>query len=502
MTALATTAAGRSMAARRAWWLIVGCVTSVAFAARLVPVLRGGGLRGIGNYDDGVYYAAGTALASGLLPYRDFLLLHPPGVVVALAPFGLFGRLTDDSTAFAAARLAWMLLGAVNAALVARLVRPLGLAAAALGGGLYALSYPAIYTETTTLLVAPAQTCVLLAMLLLPTAPPASPAQLRLAAMAGILLGASATFKIWGIVAVAAVVIWLGVTRSRRLALPVLAGAAVGTIAICLPFFVAAPRAMWRMVVLYQLGRDSSGTPVLTKLADIVGLGLHRPATPVVVGVLALVAALLVAAARSSWGQLSVVLTLALSLTLLLSPSWFTHYPGLVSGPLAVALACGAGQVMVLAGRRRRHLRVSLTAGLGVAVVLQTYPQKDLELFRRFPGAELASVVADVDGCVTADDPAALAHLHVLSRNLERSCPFVADFSGYSYLLAYERGRWTPRRRDPAWQQAYLSYLQSGSVAMSWRYLRDGALSPRTEATIRKWPRRAKVRQFVLREPR
>ena len=33
-------------------------------------VLRGGGLFGIGNYDDGVYYAAATGLIHGLLPIR------------------------------------------------------------------------------------------------------------------------------------------------------------------------------------------------------------------------------------------------------------------------------------------------------------------------------------------------------------------------------------------------------------------------------------------------
>jgi len=68
----------------------------LAGVARLVPVLRGGGLAGLGNYDDGVYYASGTALLNGILPYRDYVFLHPPGIVVMLAPFGLAGQ---DTTA-------------------------------------------------------------------------------------------------------------------------------------------------------------------------------------------------------------------------------------------------------------------------------------------------------------------------------------------------------------------------------------------------------------------
>jgi hypothetical protein len=59
-------------------WLMAIAIAVITFVFRLVPVLRGGGLFGLGNYDDGVYYAAGNGLAHGLLPYRDFLLLHPP----------------------------------------------------------------------------------------------------------------------------------------------------------------------------------------------------------------------------------------------------------------------------------------------------------------------------------------------------------------------------------------------------------------------------------------
>ena len=57
-------------------WLWAIALAAIAFAFRLIPVLRGGGLFGFGNYDDGVYYAAATGLVHGRLPYLDFLLLH------------------------------------------------------------------------------------------------------------------------------------------------------------------------------------------------------------------------------------------------------------------------------------------------------------------------------------------------------------------------------------------------------------------------------------------
>ena len=65
--------------------MLVG-VRVLALASRLLPVVRGGGLSSVLGYDDAVHHAAAVGLAHGRLPYRDFLLLHPPGVLVALAP--------------------------------------------------------------------------------------------------------------------------------------------------------------------------------------------------------------------------------------------------------------------------------------------------------------------------------------------------------------------------------------------------------------------------------
>jgi hypothetical protein len=133
-------------------WLWAIALAAIAFAFRLVPVLRGGGLFGLGNYDDGVYYAAATGLVHGRLPYQDFLVLHPPGMPLLLAPFALGAQLTSDSYGFAAARLAWMLLGAVNALLIWRILRPIGLVAALFGGLGYAVFYRAVYADKSTLL--------------------------------------------------------------------------------------------------------------------------------------------------------------------------------------------------------------------------------------------------------------------------------------------------------------------------------------------------------------
>ena len=179
-------------------WLWAVAVAVAAFLFRLVPVLRGGGLFGFGNYDDGVYYVSAIGLIHGLLPYRDFLLLHPPAITVLLAPFAAVAQLTSDSYGFAAARVAWMLLGAANAVLIWKILRPIGLVAAVFGGFGYAVFYPAVYADHSTLLESPATTALLIAILLLQPLVHDDSLPRGKALAAGALLGLGMTIKIWG----------------------------------------------------------------------------------------------------------------------------------------------------------------------------------------------------------------------------------------------------------------------------------------------------------------
>ncbi len=41
------------------------------------------------GYDDGVYLGAAIRFVNGVLPYRDFALLHPPGIVLLFESGGV-----------------------------------------------------------------------------------------------------------------------------------------------------------------------------------------------------------------------------------------------------------------------------------------------------------------------------------------------------------------------------------------------------------------------------
>ena len=153
--------AGGSLLLRRAFAWAMAAIFALAVAARLLPVVGGGGLGGLGNLDDGVHFAAALGFVHGLMPYRDFLLLHPPGIVVLLSPFALLASALGDATAMQLARLAWMALGGANAVLTGIVLHPHGRAAAILGALFYALFFPAIYSEHTVHLEAPATTALL-----------------------------------------------------------------------------------------------------------------------------------------------------------------------------------------------------------------------------------------------------------------------------------------------------------------------------------------------------
>ncbi len=492
---------------RRSVLLAIG-LGALAMAARLVPLLRGGGLTGLGNYDDGVYYSAGTALLHGRLPYRDFLFLHPPGVIVLLAPFGLFGMAGHDAAGLAAARLGWMLLGVCNTLLVAAILRPSGLRAALIGALFYATAFPAIYIEWTPLLEGPAQTCVLGAVVLL-NRDVRAPGRLRLTATAaGVLLGLSATLKIWGVVAIFTVLAWYVVRRLWRDAAAIALGAAGAVVAVCLPFFAAAPGRMWQMIVVYQLNRDRTAGNPWHRLSAIIGLGLHArfagPGLPVIAALLIVLAVLVVAAAWVPRARLCVLLTASLTVLLVAGPSWFLHYPGLAAGPLAVALGAGIGVAIDRVGRRWRWATVVATGLVAVTLAIAAAPLLTLRLGRPFPSFELRTAISARQPpatCVVADDPTALIALNVLSRDLDRGCTFVADLGGYSYQFAAERGRWTPRVRDERWQATYLRYLRSGDLCLSYHYTALGALDDSTLSTISSWPVVVESGRYVVRVP-
>jgi hypothetical protein len=461
----------------------------LAFLARLLPVLRGGGLLGLGAYDDGVYYTGAAGLVAGRVPYADFMLLHPPGVLLALSPFALLGRLTSDPTGYAVARLAFMALGAANTVLVALLARRFGRVAAVVSGLFYAIWFPAAYWEARTTIEPLATTLMLGALLLLlprsgrpsgrATARPSGRTTGRATVLAGVLLGLTLGLKIWSVAPVAVLVLWHLVAAGRAATVRLVAGAAAGAAVVWLPFLAAAPGPMLRMVVVDQLGRPRMGITTGGRLGSILNLTPHFSHVPSGLKLVVLGAALLVvlAAAVAAWtrkdARVVVLLLVTTTGVVLAGPSYFRHYSSFPAPFLAVVV--GVAVAVVLA-RATRRVAAAATAAVLVVVAVAAVTPMARRLNDPFPGAQLGRLAVG-KGCVVADDPSALILMGVLSRDLARGCPQPVDFSGASYDVASERGpdgQPVSRRRNGRWQRYAVQQLTSGALTVLARLDEDG----------------------------
>jgi len=485
----------------RSWhWFLAIAIAAIAFVVRLVPVMRGGGLFGLGNYDDGVYYAASTGIAHGLLPYRDFLLLHPPGVPLLLTPFAFVAQLTSDSYGFAAARVAWMLLGAVNAVLIWRILRPIGLITALFGALSYAVFYPAVYADHTTLLESPATTALLLAILLLEPLSSARYLSRGRAFAAGAVLGLTVVIKIWGLITVIIVLGWLLLIRRFRAALQVAIGCAALAGLICLPFLAAAPTTMWHQLVRDQIVRHANrGVTLLGRLDEIVGLGIvRRPHASITV--IAVIALLFCAGLAWTYreAQLPVLLLLGQGAFLLVTPTWFPHYAGYTAAPVALTVGAAIGRLIALV--RARPARIAVAIAIAAALLVYASGWSHIHFGRRFPD-RFKPLAASASECVTTDDATALVETNTLSRNLSRGCQLIADLGGHSHDMAAASGKMVSRNKNKPFQQMALTYLRTGSVTILIRFSAGQGFNAETSAVLDQWPLLAHSGKYQVRQP-
>jgi hypothetical protein len=488
---------------------LVACllVAVTAFVVRLAMVLRGGGLGGLMSYDDGVYYSAAGSLWWGRLPYRDFVLVHPPGSLLSLAPFAGLGRLTHDALGFQVARVAWMLVGSLNAALVVVATRRSGLVAATVAGLFYAVWTPAAMTETTTRLEPLVSLGLLVAVSVLSGGRPASR---RGQVLAGCALGFATAVKVWAVAPALVVVVWMLVTTGRRAAVRVAGGAALTATVICLPFWLVTPAGMDRMVVLDQLGRGRTWAGTGVRLVSVLGLRSPHghywwPLAGWCVAVAVLGAVAVAGSLGSSRGRLAVALLVVQLGVLLASPSYFSYYAAFLAPALALLVAGGVAWARRLRARPRGGRAVQvvgtlLVAGALAAVAAVGSVAAAARVGKPFPAQDVARTVAS-SRCVTADSPDVLILTDVLQRDWHRGCRVLVDLSGLSYdgdaLPLLPDGTPVARALNPSWQRDLTGYLFSGDAMFLTRPASDG-FSPESLQRLDALPVLRRGRGFVL----
>ena len=347
----ARVSASERVTGRRDVRLIAGLLglAVLAFAIRFVGLAFGGGLDSRIYLDDGTYFAGAIAFVNGRMPYRDFSILHPPGLLYVLAPFAQIGTMTTEMTGLVLARLAFMILGAVNTALVglvgARVSRATGLAAAAL----YAVWVLAMTGERSTMLLAPQVMAMLVALLAL-TGRSAAELTTRRVAVAGVAIGITGAVQIWAAIPAIVILAWLILqTRSRGrdavrvAAIYVLSGAATTALLLSPTLLAAGPR-MFQMIIFAQATRirGFSTVPVsrlrILEGMDALPLGIHVSPAAVLLLTVAGAGLVLLVARRVPAVRLWAAIAASQLAVIMLMPVFLVHYRGWPAPLMALCL--------------------------------------------------------------------------------------------------------------------------------------------------------------------
>jgi alpha-1,2-mannosyltransferase len=445
--------------------VIIAAATLLALALRIYQLTRPGYLLGVTEYDDGVYFGSAVRLVYGLGPYKDFVLVQPPGIVLLMAPLGLLAKATGTASAFAAARVLTACAGAAAVPLTGWLVRRRGVLAVTLACGLLAV-YPSGITAAHTVLLEPWLVLFCLLGAVVAFEGDGLTRRSRRLVWAGVLFGFAVAIKLWAVLPVLALALIAWRTRSRRGLVRYLAGVVAGFGVAVLPFFVLAPGSWWRDVVGAQISRqDVTRVSVWARLQSLAGLSVPKPAPHATVAIAAIlfvafIALCWVAAwlrtrrpppALEWFGAATALLIFA---AFLWPPDYYPHYGWFFAPFLALSVALPASRL--LAGARRPVVPVLAIAAAALAAVVGVRQFQQLHALHSGDPTPFVRAHTPAGACVLADIPT----VTILSNRFVSGaphCPALVDPIGTSYALTGGRNGVDGAGRNPQVRATWLA---------------------------------------------
>jgi hypothetical protein len=399
--------------------LVIGVLALVAAGVTAYQLSRPGSLFGI-TADVSVYFGASVRLVHGALPYRDYVFVQPPGFVLLATPFALLSKVIGTRDGLAILRLCTPLVAAVSVILVGQLVRHRGPAATFIACGVMAL-FPAELYALHSVLLEPVVDLFCLGAAVLMFNGDTLAGRRRLA-VGGVLLGVAGTVKASAILPVVVIAV-LCLPHLRRRVLPFVGGVVAGFAIPTLPFFLAAPSALYRDVVTTQVSRipASVRVPVATRLGDLTGASAFTSRDSVMIGATIALLTLVIGAFALSRRRPTTLEWFAIGSCVAvgaaqLAPSqYYPHYAAFIAPFLAILLAVSLAR---LVGEHTSPLALAIAA-LSVAALLIN----QVSFLRGQSSPDLVAAVDSVvpaGGCTTSDAP----------RNLVTTDRFVATASG------------------------------------------------------------------------
>jgi hypothetical protein len=390
------------------------------------------------DFDEGVYFASAALWVQGVLPYRDFVFVHPPGIVYLMSWAAAWGEPLALSDAFSLGRLLSPVLGAASAVMVGRLAgRFLPAPAALLAALLYASGSEVVSVERGIFLE-PALNVLCLAM-----------ASLTLGAVerdrvwlgivgAGLCAGAAVAMKWWALLWV---LVACGLLLHRRrfgLALAfALACIFVGGLLI-VPLALQAPQAFFEQTVMLQLWRPGDRLVGVWSRVPYI-FGGRRPVAALL-AVLGFVSTLRHFRKAQPAPQIYFAAMYALTVVAFFAAaSYWPQYNAHLAASEMVLAGCGAAALVRFLAQRLSWLgqNPALTGVLTVSLALPSFLQVVLEMGQaRSMNAPVVPSDVPEQACVLAFEPAWL-----LAANRLPAAPFLVDSYGSMLLDAVKTGQ-------------------------------------------------------------
>ncbi len=254
--------------------LIIVAATLLALLLRLYQLSRPGFLLSVNEYDDGPYFGSAVRLVYGAVPYRDFLIVQPPGITLLMIPVALLSKVTGTAWGMAIGRILTALAGAAAVALAGLLVRHRGVLATVIVCGIMAV-YPDSIQAAKTVLVEPWLVLFCLLGALAVFDGDHFTTRTRRLVWGGVAFGFGGAVEPWAIFPV--IIIALLILRWPRRLGAYAGGVAIGFVVPVLPFAALAPRKFYEATIIAQIGPRAGATPTsfwlriqdLTGLADV-----------------------------------------------------------------------------------------------------------------------------------------------------------------------------------------------------------------------------------------
>jgi alpha-1,2-mannosyltransferase len=454
---------------------VIVAATVLALGLRIYQLARPGHLLAVGDVDDGADFGSAIWLVHGIVPYRDFVVVQPPGITLLMSPAAALSRLTGSTEwAIAAGRILTALAGAAATTLGGLLVRRRGVLATVVTCGIIAI-YPGSVQSAHTVLLEPWLVLFCLAGALAVFDGDRLAGGRRLL-WGGVAFGFAGAIKVWAIIPV--VVICALCLPAVRSAARYLAGVIIGFCVPVVPFAALAPGGFYHSVVVAQLVRTGARTPLDYRLQQLTGLTRWQPASIILV-IAALVLALIVAGLLVSASLVTgyppsplewfaAVTATVVVIAFMVPDDFYYHYPGFLAPFLAMAVALPAARLLDAAGpqdRRRGGLPPAWArtwayalSGLVIVALPLAVPRAE-----NSPSPTYQRPVAAIEraippgACVLSDQVSLLISANRLVSAV-RGCPVVVDGTGTSYALAHGQSALTSGNVPAVaavWQRAF-----------------------------------------------